>query len=124
MFVVKGKTSRSLYGFNTRAAPTGTDWFYQKNDWMEDSVGEKWFNDVLLKFCGPERSQLLILDGHASHESLAILMRAMEEGIHILALPPRTTHYLQPLDRADLGLLINITMRSAQNSCKPVLLIK
>ena len=103
MFVVKGKTSRSLYGFNTRAAPTGTHWFYQKNGWMEDSVGEKWFNDVFLKFCGPERFQLLILDGHASHESLAILMRAMEEGIHILALPPHTTHYLQPLDRAVFG---------------------
>ena len=102
-FVVKGKTSRSLHGFNTKGAPIGTRWYFQKNGWMDDSLGEKWFNDVFLEFCGSERPQLLILDGHSSHESLAILMRAMEEGIHILALPPHTTHYLQPLDRAVFG---------------------
>ena len=102
-FVVKGKTSRSLHGFNTKGAPIGTRWYFQKSGWMDDSLGEKWFNDVFLEFCGSERPQLLILDGHSSHESLAILMRAMEEGIHILALPPNTTHYLQPLDRAVFG---------------------
>ena len=30
-FVVKGKTSKSLHGFNTSAAPVGTKWFIQKN---------------------------------------------------------------------------------------------
>ena len=81
-------------------APAG---FFQKNGWMDDSLGERWFNDVFLQFCGSERPQLLILDGNSSHESVAILMRAIEEGIHILALPPHTTHYLQPFDRAVFG---------------------
>ncbi|XP_045210605.2 jerky protein homolog-like [Mercenaria mercenaria] len=94
MFVVKGKTSRSLYGFNTSAAPIGTRWAWQKNGWMDDNLGERWFNEVFLEFCGSERPQLLILDGHSSHETLGILMRAMEENIHILALPPHTTHAL------------------------------
>ncbi|MES9881787.1 MAG: helix-turn-helix domain-containing protein [Sedimenticola sp.] len=103
MFIVKGKTSKSLHGFNTTEAPIGSRWYYQDNGWMTDSIGEKWFNEVFLQFCGTERPQLLILDGHSSHETLAILQRALEENIHILALPPHTTHYLQPLDRAVFG---------------------
>ncbi|XP_045162342.2 uncharacterized protein LOC123527124 isoform X1 [Mercenaria mercenaria] len=99
----EGKTSRSLYGFNTSAAPIGTRWAWQKNGWMDDNLGERWFNEVFLEFCGSERPELLILDGHSSHETLGILMRAMEENIHILALPPHTTHALQPLDKAVFG---------------------
>lgn len=30
MFVVKGKTPRSLYSFNTQAAPANTKWSYQE----------------------------------------------------------------------------------------------
>ncbi|WAR04799.1 hypothetical protein MAR_020660 [Mya arenaria] len=74
-----------------------------KNGWMDDDIGERWFDEVFLQFCGPERPQLLILDGHSSHETLGILMRAMEENIHILSLPPHTTHIPQPLDKTVFG---------------------
>jgi hypothetical protein len=103
MFVVKGKTARSVYGFNTKVAPEGSRWCWQPNGWMDDTIGERWFNDIFLQNCGTERPQLLILDGHSSHETLGILMRAMEENIHILALPPHTTHALQPLDKTVFG---------------------
>ncbi|XP_022342950.2 uncharacterized protein LOC111136409 [Crassostrea virginica] len=103
MFVVKGKTSASLHGFNTEAAPVGSIWSYQENGWMTDVLGEKWFKNVFLKECGPERPQLLILDGHSSHESLAILECALANNVQILSLPPHTTHILQPLDRAVFG---------------------
>ena len=103
MFITKGKTSRSLHGFNTSSAPVGTRWCYQQNGWIDDGIGEKWFTEVFLEYCGAERPHLLILDGHSSHESLDILMKAMEENIHILALPPHTTHALQPLDKAVFG---------------------
>ena len=62
MFVVKGKTSRSLHGFNTIAAPEGSKWDYQVNGWMNDELGEKWFQQVFLEHCGPQRPQLIILD--------------------------------------------------------------
>jgi len=103
MLVVKGKTTCCLHGFNTDAAPIGTMWEFQQNGWMTDVIGEKWFKQVFLANCGPHRPQLLILDGHSSHESLAILETAMKERIEILALPPHTTHYLQPLDRTVFG---------------------
>jgi hypothetical protein len=53
---------------------------------------------------GTERPQVLILDGHSSHESLALIQEGIRENIAILSLPPHTTHYLQPLDRTVFGL--------------------
>lgn len=103
MFIAKGKTSASVHGFNTNAAPTGTKWAWQENGWINDKIGEQWFSDVFLRECGDARPQLLILDGHSSHESLAILELAKENDIHILCLPPHTTHCLQPLDRSVFG---------------------
>ncbi|KAK3096889.1 hypothetical protein FSP39_004441 [Pinctada imbricata] len=103
MFIVKGKTSRSLHGFNTEAAPEGSMWGFQEKGWMTDSLGEIWFRDIFLRHCGTERPQLLILDGHSSHETLAILEMALEENIIMLCLPPHSTHALQPLDRSVFG---------------------
>ena len=56
-----------------------------------------------LKHCGPERPQVLVLDSHSSHEVLALLECAKKENIHLMALPPHTTHWLQPLNRAVNG---------------------
>ena len=39
--------------------------------------------------------RLLIVDGHASHFTLHFLEYAREHNIHILCLPPHTTHALQ-----------------------------
>lgn len=100
MVIVKGKTHRSLYGFNTKDAPQNTIWTFSKKAWMEDSLSEQWFRDVFLKNCGNHRPQLLILDGHGSHETLGLLQLAESENIFIMALPPHTTHHLQPLDKA------------------------
>ncbi|MES9884670.1 MAG: helix-turn-helix domain-containing protein [Sedimenticola sp.] len=105
MFVTKGKTNRCLHGFNTNEAPKGSVWTFQKNGWMNDEIGEKWFEGVFLKHCGPHRPQILILDGHSSHETLTIIEKAIEENISILSLPPHSTHYLQPLDRSVFGAL-------------------
>lgn len=70
---------------------------------MTDALGEQWFEEVFLKYCGPHRPQLLILDSHRSHEVLGLLQMAKANGIHILALPPHTTAWLQPLDRTVFG---------------------
>ena len=62
-----------------------------------------WFREVFLKNCGPDRTQLLILDGHSSHETLGLLELVIQEDIHIICLPPHTSHMLQPLDRSVFG---------------------
>ena len=60
---------------------------------------------IFLKHCGSKRPQLLIFDGHSSHETLAIIERAIEEDIALLSLPPHCTHHLQQLDRIVFGSL-------------------
>jgi hypothetical protein len=103
MFIVKGKTSKSLHGFNTQQSPIGSMWGFQDKGWMTDALGEIWFRDIFLKHCGSARLQLLILDGHTSHQTLAILEMTIQENIHVLSLPPHTTYALQPLDRTVFG---------------------
>ena len=105
LVVVKGKTPKSLYGYKTHDGPAGTIWSYQSKGYMEDLLGSQWFKEVFLKHCGPERPQLLLLDSHSSHEVVDLLVAAREENIHIMALPPHCTHYLQPLDRTVFGSL-------------------
>lgn len=103
MLVVKGKTTKSLYGYNVEQAPPGTVFTFQKNAWMDGTIGLEWFSKVFMKNCGNERPQLLILDGHSSHETLELLEAAKANNIHLMSLPPHTTHYLQPLDRTVFG---------------------
>ncbi|XP_076434920.1 uncharacterized protein LOC143274850 [Babylonia areolata] len=103
MIIAKGKTSNSLHKFATYDAPHQSVWTYQASGWMTENISKKWFDDVFLKFCGPERPQLLLLDGHSSHEVIDLLEKAQQENIHVMALPPHTTHFLQPLDRGVFG---------------------
>jgi hypothetical protein len=103
LLVIKAKTERSVFGFNTREAPNGTMWDFQENGWMDDRIGECWFKEIFLKQCGTDRPQVLILDGHSSHESSALIQEGIRENIAILSLPPLTTHYLQPPYRTVFG---------------------
>lgn len=58
---------------------------------------------MFLKQCGPARPQVLIMDGHHSHEVTEMLKLAKMEGIEIIALPPHSSHWLQPLDKGVFG---------------------
>ena len=98
MFVAKGKTY-VCSSLPTEDGPTGSEWTYQTNGWMNDELGELWFEEVFHDNCGEGRPQILILDGHSSHKTLAILMCAMENNISLLSLTPHTTHMLQSLDK-------------------------
>jgi hypothetical protein len=98
MFIVKGKTYKSLRGFQTTDAPAHSRWTFQAKAWMEDALGVEWFVNVFLKHCGPDRPQVLFLDQHHSHEVFELLEIAKRQNIHIVAFPPHSSHWLQPLD--------------------------
>lgn len=86
-------------------------------------LGENGTLKNFLNKCGPCRPQLIILDGHNSHQTLGILPAAMSAIIHILALPPHATHYTQPFDKSPAHWTKNI-MRHDHISSKKVLCIK
>jgi hypothetical protein len=46
----------------------------------------------------PKEPRLLILDGHGSHETLEFIWECYSNNIHLLFLPPHTSHVLLPLD--------------------------
>jgi len=90
MVITKGKkTTRSLQCYNVREAHPNCFWSFHKNGWIDDQIGEKWFDEVFVKNCGPERPQLLILEGHGSH---GIIERSIAENIVMISLPLHCTH--------------------------------
>ena len=103
MVVVKGKTYKSLNSWAVEDSPPETVWTWQEKAWMENLLGVEWFTRCFLKHCGDSRPQLLILDGHKSHESLELLEAAKAANIDLYALPPHTTSCLQPMDKTVFG---------------------
>ena len=49
------------------------------------------------------RPILLLYDGHTSHYTAQVIAEAKEQGIYLFALPPHTSHFLQPLDKSVFG---------------------
>ena len=103
LVIVKGKTYKSLLAYNTQEGVPGSAYTFQERAWMEDVLGEMWFKDHFLKYCGPERPQIIILDSHSSHETLGLIDAAIAEDIVLLAFPPHTTQWLCPLDKTVFG---------------------
>ena len=60
----------------------------------------KWL-EHFSKFANPtaEKQILLILDNHVSHVSIEAITFAKSHHIHMLSLPPHSSHKTQPLDR-------------------------
>jgi len=55
---------------------------------------------ILFLFVRPSETNpvLLLLDGHHSHKSLALVDMVRDNFVTILTIPPHTSHRLQPLD--------------------------
>ena len=99
LIIFKGKHMQSTWR-SDKALPN--TWYgISDNGWMTSDVFGEWFNN----FCEfvTERPLLLILDGHVTHVAIEYLLKAQEEGIHILKLPPHVTDLLQPLDVSCFG---------------------
>ena len=82
------------FTFSIAMSPTG---------WTDRDIFEHWFMTVFIpeakKCCiDPDKSIVLTLDGHDSHETRKLKRAAFDHNIIIIALPSKTTHKLQPLD--------------------------
>ena len=75
----------------------GTSFKCSDNGWITQELYIEWFN-FFLKNIPPTRPLLLIEDGHSSHVSIEVIELARKNDVHLLCLPPHTTHLLQPLD--------------------------
>ena len=69
------------------------------NGWIDSELFETWDTEHFVKHIPPARPVLLLIDGHSTHVRLDVARRRRENGVILFALPPHTTHKLQPLDR-------------------------
>ncbi|KAH8927024.1 DDE-domain-containing protein, partial [Atractiella rhizophila] len=81
-----------------------------ENGWTDEVLGYLWFTLVYVPWVNsradPRRPCLLIVDGHGSYSSALIIRYVWEHlhnTVHIICLPPHTTHKLQPLDVGVFG---------------------
>jgi len=79
----------------------GTLYGVSENGWMTTEVFEEWFTHFSREV--KERPLLLVFDGHLSHVSVNVILKAMDEDITILKFPPHVTDLLQPLDVTCFG---------------------
>lgn len=82
-------------------SPPGSIFVAEENGWISGKSFLKWI-EIFVETTRPNEKKpvLLILDGHASHKNLDVIIFAKNHHVHMLSLPPHTTHKLQPLDRA------------------------
>ena len=86
----------------------GTMYAATENGWMDSITFQHWFDSFILLTAntrgqrddGSNEHVLLIFDGHSSHISLSIVDKARENDVHLVQLPPHTSHVTQPLDLA------------------------
>ena len=78
-------------------APPSTPFEVSTKDWIHHEIFLRWL-DFFIMPIPSARPILLLYDGHSSHISIELIKKARENDIHLLCLPSRGTHILQPLD--------------------------
>ena len=97
--IVPGKTKRSLNSYDIENAPVGTNISVSDSGWTKVGIGLLWFAETFLANIGPERPQMLVFDGHESHNHIEFIEKARQEQIILIELPSKTSHWTQPFDR-------------------------
>ncbi|XP_030037458.2 uncharacterized protein LOC115452977 [Manduca sexta] len=84
--------------------PSGALYKCSDNGWINESLFLEWLTHFK-NHAKPSVDEpvLLILDNHASHSSLPIYEFCKSNYIHMLSLPPHTSHRMQPLDVSFFG---------------------
>ena len=98
LIVYKGKRLRDdvKTGF-----PEGSCIIANESGYSDKETFQLWLKNFQKYRLNPSRDVLLIIDGHTSHsKNLEALEYARKNLIHILCLPPHSTHVLQPLDKS------------------------
>ncbi len=113
--IAKGKTTKALFSFQPDAAPDGTTWSVSDSGWTKQGIASLWFTGNFLKYIGDERPQILILDGHDSHNFIELIELAIANQITLIKLPANTSHWLQPCDRTVYGPLKSYYNEACQN---------
>ncbi|KAJ8932915.1 hypothetical protein NQ318_002865 [Aromia moschata] len=95
----------NLYAGWTQGGPPGTVYSHTLSGWFDMDQFEKWFFEILLpkikEIDNPDK-KIVVGDNLASHFSPTVIEACEENNIYMTALPPNSTHLMQPLDVAEV----------------------
>lgn len=88
-----------------KGAPPGSIHACHPSGWVQTNLFTMWFRHFLQHVKPSVTSPvLLILDGHASHmRNIDLIDLAKENHVHLLSIPPHSSHKIQPLDKTFMG---------------------
>jgi hypothetical protein len=87
-------------------------WGFSTKGWTNNDLAVDWLRKVYLpETYRPGKHRLLILDGHESHISGEFQYLCLQNDVHLVWLPPHSSHLLQPLD---LGPFSSLALRYSQ----------
>ena len=85
-------------------APEGSLGLVVESGWMNSELFVKVMEHVVRHAnASNDDPVILTMDNHKSHISLQALEYAKVHGVHVITLPPHTSHKTQPLDRTVFG---------------------
>ena len=73
--------------------------------YMDDELGMLYISQHFESHTRTGRPRILIVDGHSSHICWPVVQFALDHNIHLIQLPSKSTHILQPLDVGSFALL-------------------
>ena len=107
---------KRLHDALLHGAPLGTIQMCSDSGFVNSDLFLDWMKHFqsTVKSC-PEDPVLLILDNHSSHISLDVVLYCRQHSIHMLSLPPHSSHKAQPLDVCFYGPLKTHYAGAAEN---------
>jgi DDE superfamily endonuclease/helix-turn-helix, Psq domain/Tc5 transposase DNA-binding domain len=122
LVMFKGKSVQQQWFPEDLRPFQGWEFTATDNGWTTDKTAVEWLEKIFIPLTQPSRPEekrLLVLDGHGSHETTDFMYLCFQHNIHLLYLPPHTSHVLQPLDlsvfsslkhsyRKEIGFLSNL----------------
>ena len=114
-FIVwQGRTHRESY-YTEGGVKFEATFAVSPSGYMDDELGFEYMKthfEPYTRGTGPQGTEAstpptrcLIVDGHSSHIAWKVVKYALDHDIHMICLPSKSTHLLQPLDVGCFGVL-------------------
>ena len=91
--------AKHLYDSWCVGGPPNTHYNTSASGWMEADSFFEWFESLFLKY-KQSGACVLFFDNHNSHITLKLVNLAIKNNVHLICIPPHTSHVFQPLDVA------------------------
>ena len=101
LVIFKGKNIQSSW-FEAENIP---NWRYtcSENGWTAHHISYRWLEEIFLPQTQPNitsDSRILLMDNHGSHIPIDFMWKCFQNNVHLIYMPPHSSHCVQPLDLA------------------------